>query len=537
MKAFLGTSLAITNRELTRLRSRFSDRSRPLVLGALVLVLLVSYVSYRQQGIRGRAIYNVGVSSDGPTLNDPRFRARTMSPSEGHAALAEGRIDVYIDSANVIPRDTEKAQYAVGALRLYLETTELARIAEDYPASEGFPFRVGVTSFPIPEDLATERDKEVVVPSLMQPPMPFEGVLKASLHLFPIFLVGMFFTSGLMEERRERRISVLLASPISSLQIILGKVLPYLLFALVVVMAMATVLGGNPLLAAIIFVPVICFVLSVTLMVPLIYRSFMDTTFISMFVTVATTLYLVFPAMLLGFSDLAYISPLSLAVEMYQDNAFSLRAYLTAALPMLLMFSIFIYIGSRILNEEYLSRHRPIYRKLAEAVYMAMDLRRPYLSTFLVSLGLIPMVYLIQLVALTFALNFPLRLALGGVLAASVVVEEVAKSVGIAMLIEERRVNKVLPVVLLAFLSALGFLIGEKLLLMVSIQSVSESLLSAVLLNAGKLWITLAAHWVFTAILALLLLWWGPRRYRYALAVAGAVHLMYNLVVLGVVSL
>jgi ABC-type Na+ efflux pump permease subunit len=530
------TSLVIARRELTRLRSRFSGRTQPIVLGVLALVLIVTYAAYRQQGIRGRGLYTIGVAPGGPVIDDPRFRVLSLPATEGHAALAEGLIDVYIDGPNVIPRDADKAQYALGALRLYLETAELARIADTYADAEGFPFRVSVTSFPISQDTAAARPREILIPSLMQPPMPFAGVLKASLHLFPIFLVSVFFTSGLMEERRERRISVLLAAPISSLEIILGKVLPYLLFALAVVMVMALMMGGNPLLAGIIFIPIICFILSVTLMVPLIYRSFADTTFISMFVTVATTLYLVFPAMLLGLSDLSYISPLSLAVEMYQGRGFTLRAYLTAALPMFLMFGFFVYVGSRILNEEYLSRHRPIYRKLAEAVYMAIDRQKPYLSTFLVSLGLIPVVYLIQLVALTFSLNFPLMVAIGGVLAASVVVEEIVKSVTIVMLIEDRRVEKVWQVVLLALLSALGFLLGEKFLLFVSIRSASESLLAAVILNAGSLWITFVAHWAFTSIAALLSFWLGSRRYLYALMAASLVHLLYNLSVLGVLS-
>jgi ABC-type Na+ efflux pump permease subunit len=366
--------------------------------------------------------------------------------------------------------------------------------------------------------------------------VPFADVLKASLHLFPLFLVSVFFTSGIMEERKDRRISVLLSSPPSALQIIIGKTLPYLGFALVAELLMTWALGGNLALGLVIFLPVVVFVLSIYLMVPLVYRTFKDTTFISMFVTVATTLYLLFPAMLLGVSELSYISPLTLAVEMYRGEAISWRAYMTSALPMFLIFGIFIYVGSRILNEEYLTRYRPLYRKLAEAVLMAMNRRRPYLSVFLASLCLIPVVYLVQLVILTVSLNLPTQLAFGGILIMSVLVEEVVKSVGIVMLIESRAVRKPWVIVVLTFLSALGFLVGEKLLLLVSIQSVSRSLLSAVLLNAGKLWITLLAHFTFTTIVTLLTRWWGPKRYHLALVVGGVVHLIYNLSILGVLQ-
>ncbi|MGC9468056.1 MAG: hypothetical protein ACP5HS_05665 [Anaerolineae bacterium] len=289
-------------------------------------------------------------------------------------------------------------------------------------------------------------------------------------------------------------------------------------------------------LAVGIFLPVILFVFSITLMVPLLYRTFNDTTFISMFVTVLITLYLLFPAMLLGVSEFSYVSPLSLAVEMYQGKPLALRSYLTAALPMVLIFCLFVYVGSRMLNEEFLTSYRPIVRKLAEAIYLSMDRRRPALSVALVSLCLVPVVYLAQLGALAVALNLPVRLAMGGILIASVVIEEVAKSVAIVMLLEHGNVKRWHRVVILSLLSATGFLLGEKALLFVSIRATSQSLLAAVMLNAGKLWITLGAHFVFTVVISLLTRWWGPKRYPLALGVGASIHLLYNLAILGVLG-
>ena len=103
-------------------------------------------------------------------------------------------------------------------------------------------------------------------------------------------------------------------------------------------------------------------------------------------------------------------------------------------------------------------------------------------------------------------------------------------------MVENRDVSSVGAVVLLALLSALGFLIGEKLLVLISVRAVSESLLSTVLLNAGKLWIPMVAHFVFTSIVSLMTLALGVRRYIYALAAGSAVHVLYNLIVLGLVG-
>jgi ABC-type Na+ efflux pump permease subunit len=478
----------------------------------------------------------VGVSDDGPAISDPRFSTIQVTPTEGADQLARGTLDVYVDGESVLAGNSEKAQYALGALRLYLERQELARVAETYPESEGFPLRVAISSFPIASDGAAPEPKEIIVPSLERPPMPFEDVLKASLHLFPIFLVTVFFTSGLMEEKRDRRISVLLSSPVSPLQIIVGKMAPYVTFALLSVIVIGRLLEGEPWLLIAIFIPVLLFIFSIYLMVPLIYRTFKDTTFISMFATVACTLYLLFPAMFLDVSDLSYISPLSIAVQMYRGESFSLRAYLTSAAPMLIISAVFIYIGSRLLNEEYLTRFRPIHRKLFEAVYLAMERDHPYISVTLASLALVPLVYLAQLVILTVSTNLPARLAVGALLVASVFIEEITKSVGTVMLIENRDVRSVRSVVVLSLLSAAGFLVGEKLLVLISVRAVSQSMLSNVLLNADKLWIPLVAHFVFTAIVSLLSYSLGVRRYLYALTAGSAVHVVYNLVVLGVIG-
>jgi hypothetical protein len=203
---------------------------------------------------------------------------------------------------------------------------------------------------------------------------------------------------------------------------------------------------------------------------------------------------------------------------------------------MLIISAVFIYIGSRLLNEEYLTRFRPIHRKLFEAVYLAMERDHPYISVTLASLALVPLVYLAQLVILTVSTNLPARLAVGALLVASVFIEEITKSVGTVMLIENRDVRSVRSVVVLSLLSAAGFLVGEKLLVLISVRAVSQSMLSNVLLNADKLWIPLVAHFVFTAIVSLLSYSLGVRRYLYALTAGSAVHVVYNLVVLGVIG-
>jgi ABC-type Na+ efflux pump permease subunit len=526
---------AIAGRELTRLRIRFAGRAKTLMLILFVGAGLLSFAAYQRQTIRGQNLYTIGVSPTAPAIRDPRFRVLTLSEEQGHRYLEQGQIDCYVNDVSVIQGDTRKASFASGALRLYLEELELTRISNAYSPAQAFPLRVNVRSFPIDEATATPPG-QTFIPSLMETELPFARVVTTTLYLFPIFLVSLFFTGGFMEEKIDRRISVLLSAPVSTLQIILGKVTPYFAFAVFSVMGIALVLDGPILMIFASFIPVILFVLSVYLMVPLLYRTFRDTTFISMLATTIITVYLVFPAMFSGVSDLSYTSPLTLVLAADAGDPVTLKQYLTSTVPMTLVSVVLIYVGSRSLNEDFLTGFRPIFQKLSDAVYLSLHRDQPGLSIFSASAFLIPIVYMVQLGALTFSSNLSARFSIAAILISSVIIEEVAKSLSIKGLIENHHVHSRRQVILYAFLSAFGFLIGEKLLVVASISVVSQSALSAVLVNAGKLWIPLLAHFVFTSVVSLGIFCFGARRYAYSLSVGVVLHLVYNLAVLGFIG-
>jgi len=90
----------------------------------------------------------------------------------------------------------------------------------------------------------------------------------------------------------------------------------------------------------------------------------------------------------------------------------------------------------------------------------------------------IPIIYMTQVVFLAFATNLPLGMILGATLIASALIEEVVKSIGIVALAEHGVVKSARTILGLSFLSALGFLVGEKLLLLISISMVSQAAVS-----------------------------------------------------------
>lgn len=580
--------LAIAKRELRRVRGRFTGRSRPLVFMLLGMAALISTAAFRDGPNLGQGLYHIGVAPDGPPIADRRFDVRVIDPLNALTELDAGTLDAYVTIDQVDTGRTPRAPYAAGALKRYLEQQELARLSTDYTLDQAFPLRIEVnylattaantatietgqlaqllpgalpstSGTPLieatPQSDAAVReqlqaavsgtapeirydpadDKEIIIPSLLKPPLPFAQVLVAFIYILPVSFVSVFFVSSFMEEKINRRLTILLSSPVTPLQIILGKLLPYAVFAVLAGVSVTVVAGGTVLLALAILIPVILFIFAIYLMVPMLYRTFKDTTFISMLATALTTTYLIFPAVFSGVNDLAYISPLTLLVKMYRHEAFGLREYLFSVVPMAALFGLSLYAATRVLNEEYLTGYKPLYRKAADAIFLLLDRHRPYLSIFLLSLVLIPLVYMVQLALLAMATNVPLSYALAGVLIIAAIVEEIAKSIGIVTLLDRQLVRSGRSVIALAFLSALGFLIGEKLLLLISLSVVSESLAATALFSTGALLVPLLAHFVFTTIVC------GLRarfRWRYwvTVLIGAAVHVAYNWLVAGGLS-
>ena len=524
--------LVMSWREVTRLRSRFGGGS-PIAI--LLLLAVIGFLAFalRDSVSLGNGLYRVAVSGDVPPIRDSRFAIITVDPVQGKTLLEQHNVDVWVDGTQVHSREDDQSLFAVKALKQALEGLELQRIGNSYSNDTAFPLRVGINYFPDQtiQGTAPAKPEEVIIPSLTPPPAPFTQVLVGMLYIIPITFISIFFTTSFMDEKVNRRLTILLSAPITPFQIIFGKMLPYAIFALSATVVIAILTHANVLLALAIFAPTTLFIFAIYLMVPLLYRTFKDTTFIAMLVTTLTTSYLVFPAMFTNTNDLAYISPLTLVVKMYRNEPFGWREYLFPSLPMAAIFGLAMYAGTRMLNEEFLMGYKPITRKITEAIYLMMAHIRPSLSVPLWSIIMIPGVYMAQVVFLALATNLPLRILLGTVLVASALIEEIVKSIGIVVLAEHGMVKSIPKLLGLVFLSAVGFLVGEKLLLLVSLSVVSNAPVSGALFGAGVfLLLPLAVHFTSTSLVTLLR---TRARFPYplALAVGTVAHSIYNWVV------
>lgn len=529
-------------REIGRISQRFSGTASPIAAISLLIALGLSAFAIQNTVSLGNGLYQIGVSEDAPSIRDNRFTVVQVDSDKGKDLLEKQYIDVMIDGNNVISREDKKSQYAVRALKQYLENEELIRIGNSYPEADAFPLRVGINYLgpeqaPGPngtgQAASANAPTETIIPSLTPPPLPFQHVLVAMIYILPITFISIFFTSSFMDEKINRRLKVLLSAPITPFQIIMGKMTPYALFALSGIMLIAALTKANVLLAFAIFLPTTLFIFAIYLMVPLFYRTYKDTTFIAMLVTTLTTAYLVSPAMFTDVNDLSYISPLTLAVKMYRGESFGWREYLFPSLPMTAIFGFAMYAGTRLLNEDFLMGYKPLTRKISDAIYLLIAHIKPQYSIPLLSLLFIPMVYMAQIVFLAFASNLPVGMILFVTLMASALLEEIVKSIGIVVLAEHNIIKSYREILVLSFLSALGFLAGEKLLVFLSVSIVSQTAVSGALFGSGLLlFVPLIAHFVFTSIVSVIKTK-SKVYYIAALAVGTTVHFLYNWYLLG----
>ena len=590
-----------------RLRARFGGKMVAAVAVLLAAAAVVSFLVYQQGMVLAKDFYVIGVSAGAPKLDDQRFHIMLLDQGAADFALKGHKIDAYVTGKTIYYRDDDRSQYAAGAVKTYLRTGELQRVAGEYPLNQAFPLRVEVNYLkapskalgsasvvtvadimggtgksgtqegkPIPlESDSTENaqgsshapgqvivddsdasvrqqlaglgsakslpefkaefasDKEVIVPSLMTPPIPLAQVLLAFAYILPIFFISIFFTSGFIEEKLGRKINILLSTPVTPLQVITGKMLPYIGYSLFIVLAITLVLRGNLLLALAIFVPVILFIFAIYLGVALQYRTFKDQTFFSLLAVTGITGYLVFPAMFVGINDLSFISPLTLAVQMYRGVDITPFQYMLSTVPMLLVFALALIIGTRVFNEEYLLSFQPIHIKMREAIYFAMDKRHLAISIGLFSLLFIPIVFMAELGIITMAFNLPKGLALAVVIFLCVIIEEMAKSLTVAVAIERGLAKKWMQVAFLAVVSAAFFFVGEKLLLFMSLKVISESIFTAAIFASNSLWIPLAVHSVCTLVVCLMTYRLGLKAYPLALLLGSMMHGIYNMFLIG----
>ncbi|MFH5798059.1 ABC transporter permease subunit [Haladaptatus sp. CMAA 1911] len=393
-------------------------------------------------------------------------------------------------------------------------------------------------------------------PSDISPPFPFESLILAFAFILPMNFVIQAYASSVIEERINDRGELLLVSPVSRGDIIVGKTLPYLvgMVAIATVTAVGIVqftphIGTEPLATASAVVTAVSAVIPIALLFlasafvgAMFARSFKELTFVTVSLSVFLTSYAFVPSVFTDVHPIAAISPLSLVVRVLQGEPVALGQYAFSTLPLFLTGGALFALGAGVYREEDMFTQRPVTLKALDA--LDGQLRGKW-SVAKVSAFSIPFVFVAELLAVALLFALPVELSIPVLLLAIAFIEEVAKSVHVYAGFAHERFDRSLRTVgTLGLLSGLGFFAGEKLTAIAQLVGLPNLELGRAAFGAatglgvdasplvllGLLFAPLALHSVTATITA-----YGAGKdrtwYVWTLVVTTLVHAAYNLTV------
>lgn len=376
------------------------------------------------------------------------------------------------------------------------------------------------------DQLSPISEQTLSTPSHLSPPIPFKSVVLSFLFIFPIYFIAQFFSSSIMEERIKRKGELLLVSTVLPAQIVLGKLLPYLLGSIALVALMTFRLGGSPWIILVVL-PISLMYLSTSFLGAIIARSFKELSFVLIFLSVFLSGYVFFPAMFSNVHAISIISPMTLVVRLLENETVTISDYLFSTIPFYLISILIFIFGIFIYREEDLFTQKTVSGKLLDSIQEFI--KRAHVPLFSLSIVLIPIAFSIQMMLIVLMFNFPIRIGIVFFIVVAAFIEEMVKSVGIYTVFSRKMSDATTGNALkFGILSGLGFFAGEKLLLLVVIASISSSAFGSVM-GAGLLIFPLLLHVTSTTVASLGIRYSGCRYYFASVILASVVHAAYNL--------
>jgi len=568
-----------------------------------------------------RDVYRVGVDPGSPYADAVESQASLTPVSTDRTSLGETADIIVLEGGVVVASETRKGEAAAAEFREAVEAHNERLMAAEENSTAAFPLTVslqyvsrangfddgptlgesvddngsseddGSTGVGIDssdeesewederaaetgDDDSADADGGLAVPSIgggtfgadtvgspgsITPPFPFVSLLLAFVFLVPMNFLIQGYGSSILDERTNRRGEPLLVTPLTPVDIVAGKTLPYVGVAVLVTAFIAVAVGGG-VLSVLAVLPIAATFLAATFVGAMFARSFKELTFVTVGVSVLLTTYAFVPAIFTDITPVALVSPLTLVVFDLQGETVSVGEFLFSTTPMAVGALLLFGLGLGVYREEDMFTQKPVTRKFLDALAVRLAAvgaknDQPFVSRRLRALGsvafltacTIPFVFVAELLAVALLFALPVTVSIPVLLVAIAFIEEVAKSIHLYAGFERdvfARTDRVAVAVGLA--SAVGFFLAEKATAVVQAVGLTELYVGRAAFGSvagvaglstpilvGLLFAPLALHGFTTTLAAV-----GASRnrtyYALTLALATLIHAAYNF---GVVSI
>lgn len=571
--------------ELRTSKVKFDRKSLILLfLLCLTLCFAMKTINFRDKSMV-REIYNVQVIND-PIIKEALTLDGRFTVYEGEeplfSMLREGKLDLIIVSneyfMTIYHDDSKKTEGALDALEQAVKRyrIEMLWYVNEDEVTKAFPVwtqvhylkraekfqhyvikeeskpKSKVTSEEIkklstnvePKTLREEEAREIIrhfkdadadeinvapkdyvlPPSLLSPPLPFYSAIVTFIFALPLYLFSQFYSQSVIDEKINKKVELLLSSPINSKEMVFGKMLVYFLLTLVTeVVISIVVLKKFDYVVVATLIPVILIFLAFSFFSSLISRSFKENSFIIVFFSVILLAYFYFPAMFYNIHAISKISPITLIVRVIEEETIEFREYLFTTLPLYLSSFLTFYFGMLTFKEEYLFDQSGIGEKILNMAKEVLKKGKEKLRLFFFSFFMISIAYLLELVYLVLLFQIPMPYCLYAMLLLSAFTEEALKVFGvIAMSLEKGKAKLSYPII-----SAVGFFFGERIMKLFTITQITNSIFGLALFKEYFI-SSLSLHIFCTLIASLPLLFKRKKPFILALLLASILHASYN---------
>lgn len=394
---------AIARHEARRAFAALDKRTGFALLGVAVLLALSWPIVQDNPPQPLDEVFPVAASDDAvlaeAVRSDPRFRL-----VEGDAGdLRAGRVALYL-SGDSVAYDEDRPASRAALLALRQATQRWLEGQMENEGDEAAAFPLAVDLLQEPQDL-TESGQAVagggpattssrpttgaptaspgilagvagngsveprlgLRPSQVDPPFPVRSLLLTFAFLIPMNLVAQLCAGSLLAERIRHRGLLVLASPLSGPQILLGRTLPHLGITLAVVLVAGIAIGAGwqGFAAAL---PMVLLVLAIAVVLGLLARNERELTFLLTAATTMLSTFLFLPAIFTTLPPLAFLSPVSVVAADLDGVAVSWGRFLYATVPLSLCTVALALLASGLYREETLFSTRDLGRKTMEGL-------------------------------------------------------------------------------------------------------------------------------------------------------------------------